>query len=40
MHTVVVQIDLTNGRPRPIADELRERIERFRGGDTGNRSHI
>jgi 4-hydroxybenzoyl-CoA thioesterase len=37
MHTVVVQVDLTDGRPRPIADELRERIERFRGGDTGTR---
>jgi len=33
MHTVVVQVDLTDGRSRPIADELRERIERFRRGD-------
>ena len=35
MQTVVVQVDLGEGRPRPIADELRERIERFRGGDSG-----
>ena len=33
MHTVVVQVDLTDGRSRPIDDELRERIERFRRGD-------
>jgi 4-hydroxybenzoyl-CoA thioesterase len=37
MHTVVVQVDLTNGRSQPIADELRERIERFRGGNIGTR---
>jgi 4-hydroxybenzoyl-CoA thioesterase len=37
MHTVVVQVDLTDGRSRPIADELRERIERFRGGNIGTR---
>jgi len=30
MRTVVVQVDLTDGRSRPIAGELRERIERFR----------
>jgi 4-hydroxybenzoyl-CoA thioesterase len=32
MHTVVVQVDLTDGRSRPIAGKLRERIERFRSG--------
>jgi len=37
MHTVVVQVDLAEGRPRPIADELRERIERFRRGDSATR---
>ena len=30
MRTVVVHVDLTDGRSRPIAGELRERIERFR----------
>ena len=30
MRTVVVQVDLADGRSRPIGDELRERIERFR----------
>ncbi|HVR93658.1 MAG TPA: hotdog domain-containing protein [Casimicrobiaceae bacterium] len=30
MRTVVVQVDLTDGRSRPIAGGLRERIERFR----------
>jgi acyl-CoA thioesterase FadM len=33
MHTVVVQVDLTDGRSQPIADELRERIEHFRRGN-------
>ena len=37
MHTVVVQVDLTDGRSRPIDDELRERIERFRRGDIATR---
>ena len=30
MRTVVVHVDLTDGQSRPIAGELRERIERFR----------
>jgi acyl-CoA thioesterase FadM len=34
---VVVQVDLTDGRSQPIADELRERIERFRDGNIGTR---
>jgi 4-hydroxybenzoyl-CoA thioesterase len=29
--TVVVHIDLASGRPVPIGDDLRSRIERFRG---------
>ena len=37
MHTVVVQVDLTDGRSQPIADELRERIELFRDGSTCTR---
>jgi 4-hydroxybenzoyl-CoA thioesterase len=37
MHTVVVQVDLTDGRSQPIADELRERIELFRDGNMGTR---
>ena len=37
MHTVVVQVDLTDGQSQPIADELRERIEIFRDGSTGTR---
>jgi 4-hydroxybenzoyl-CoA thioesterase len=32
MRTVVVQVDLTDGRSRPIVGELRERIECFRSG--------
>ncbi|MDQ2962152.1 MAG: acyl-CoA thioesterase [Pseudomonadota bacterium] len=35
MRTVVVHVDLADGRARPIADELRERIERFRGRNIG-----
>jgi 4-hydroxybenzoyl-CoA thioesterase len=31
MRTVVVQVDLADGRPRSITGELRERIVRFRG---------
>jgi 4-hydroxybenzoyl-CoA thioesterase len=30
MHTVVVQVDLTDERSRPIEGELRARVERFR----------
>ena len=30
--TVVVHIDLTTGRPQPMGDALRARIERFRAG--------
>ena len=31
--TVVVHVDLATGKPLPIGADLRERIERFRGGD-------
>jgi len=37
MHTVVVHVDLTDGRSRPIDDDLRERIERFRRADIATR---
>lgn len=30
VRTVVVHVDLTTGRPQPMSDALRERIERFR----------
>ncbi len=30
-HTIVVHIDLKTGKPTPIGEDLRARIERFRG---------
>ncbi len=32
VRTVVVQVDLSDGRPRAIESDLRERIDRFRKG--------
>ena len=33
--TVIVHVNLDTGRPLPIGDALRARIERFRGGPAG-----
>jgi 4-hydroxybenzoyl-CoA thioesterase len=32
VRTVVVHVDLTTGKPQPMGDDLRARIERFRAG--------